>query len=73
MLRAPTLLSSSAVFILLSTSLTGNSVTKPAPKRSGPPASQINPQRAAALRKVAQWLKNSAGTLEQPEALAPIF
>ena len=73
MLRARTLLSYSALLFLISPSLTGNSVTKPAPKRPGPPASQVNPQRAAAVRKVDQWLKNSAGNLEQPEALAPFF
>jgi len=73
MLRPPTHLSYSALFILITTSLTGNSVTKPAPKRPSPLASQVNRQRAAALRKVDQWLRNSAGNLEQPEVLASLF
>ena len=56
MLRASTLLSSSALFILITTSLTGNSVSGPPPKHPAPPASQVTPQRAAALRKIDQWL-----------------
>ena len=73
MLPAPRLFNFSALSILITASLTGNSVTGPAPKHPGPSASQVTPQRAAALRKVDQWLKNSAGNVDQPEALAAFF
>jgi lysophospholipase L1-like esterase len=71
MLCAPRFLSFYALFFLIAASLNGNSVTGRPPKR--PPSPQVTPRRAAALRKVDQWLKGSTGALEQPEALARFF
>ena len=73
MLRASTLLSSSAYFLLIATSLSGASAKKPAAGGRATPAPAVTAAQRAALRKVDDWLKNSAGNLEQPQALAPFF
>src|SRR6516165_10414956 len=72
MLRPATHLSLSVVFLLISTAPAGPSAINTSANRRAAPAPAASVQRVA-LRKVDEWLKNSTGNVEQPEALAPFF